>query len=179
MLTPAHIAASYLLSQVPRLIGTPLSSSEVIAVIVAGNILDLDFIFGTFMGRKGDDHHNFITHTPAFVFVVWTTSLILFSQYFSQFTWVVILISILLHLVLDDIGYRFCKLGWQKISKYPQINWFYPLKTFNERIYSHSNKILLKDYMTEAKVSMFFEFLLIITALLVFIFKTLYGQMDF
>jgi membrane-bound metal-dependent hydrolase YbcI (DUF457 family) len=165
MLTPAHIAASYLLSQAPRLVQMPLSSSEVIAVTMIGNILDLDFVLGTFLGKKGDDHHNFITHTPIFVLIAWTASFIFFSHYFSQPAWVMILISLLLHLVLDDISYWFCKLGWQKMSKYPQINWFYPFTKFVMREYEKTNNDLLNEYLVQAKVNVIFEVLLITFAI--------------
>ena len=169
MLTPAHIAASYLLSQVPSVMKIPITSSEVAAIVLAGNILDLDFLFGTLLGKRGDDHHNFITHTPIFSFTAWMIGYILFSSYFSQLAWIMILVSMLLHLVLDDIGYWFYKLGWQQISKYPQINWLYPLKDFHKRIIPQSNNMALKEYLTKARVNLIVETSLITAALFVFL----------
>lgn len=168
MLTQAHIASSYLLSQAPALIGKPLTSPEVIIIIVAGNILDIDFVIGSFLGKKGDDHHNFITHTPIFVLIVWAISFVLFFQYLSQLTWILTLISVFLHLFLDDIGYWFCKLGWQQISKYPQINWFYPITSFKIRNYEYSINPLIKNYFSKAPANAILELVLILFSLLVF-----------
>lgn len=169
MLTPAHVASSYLLSQIPRLFGQPLSTDEVATVILAGNIIDLDFLFGYLRNKKGDDHHNFLTHTPLFVFIVWIMGFLLFSSTFSFLAWVLILGSGLLHLVLDDTGYWFCKLGWQEISKYPQINWLYPLAPFKSRKYHGTNRSLLKDYFQKARVNVFLEVTLIFSAIVVFL----------
>ena len=172
MLTPAHIGASYLLSQVPSLAGHSLSTQEVLAVVIVGNIVDLDFMWGILKKKKGDDHHNFVTHTPIFVITAWLLLFLLFNNVFNLMTWVMILISGLLHLVLDDVGYWFCRLGWQKISKYPQINWFYPLTRFKKRAYEGTNAHLLKDYFTKAKVSVALEVVFIFAALVVFLVRS-------
>ncbi len=169
MLTPAHIASSYLLSQVPCLFGQPLSSYDVTTVILAGNVLDLDFLLGYLRNKKGDDHHNFVTHTPLFVFVVWTICLLLFPHIFSSLLWMLIFVSAMIHLGLDDIGYWFCRFEWQKISKYPQINWLYPFAPFQSRKYHGTNRSLLKDYFQKARVNVFLEVTLIFSAIVVFL----------
>ena len=43
MLTSGHIAASYILAQSVKSIGIPLTFNEVFGIIIAGNIIDLDF----------------------------------------------------------------------------------------------------------------------------------------
>jgi hypothetical protein len=44
MLTGGHFAASYLLTQLPQNFGVILNNSEVISILIAGNLPDIDFI---------------------------------------------------------------------------------------------------------------------------------------
>jgi hypothetical protein len=169
MLTPAHIAASYLLSQTPGLLHITLGTNEVLAIVVAGNVVDLDFIWGIINKKSGDDHHNFITHTPIFTVSIWLLVFLVFNNMFSFMAWTLILLSGLLHLFLDDIGYWFCRFGWQQISKYHQINWLYPFKSFPKRKYLGSTKQLLRDYLTKAKVNISLELLLLALGVVVFL----------
>ena len=48
MLTGGHIAMSYLLAETPKLFGLTLTNKEILTVIIAGNIIDLDFLVGLF-----------------------------------------------------------------------------------------------------------------------------------
>ena len=64
MLTLGHIATSYLISIGAKNAGFPISSNEILQIVVAGNIMDVDFIIGQFTGKTGETHHQNITHTP-------------------------------------------------------------------------------------------------------------------
>jgi len=62
MLTGGHIAISYLLAETPRLFGLTLINKEIISIIIAGNIVDLDFLIGFINGKTGEAHHQNLTH---------------------------------------------------------------------------------------------------------------------
>lgn len=169
MLTPGHIAASYLIAKSGEMIGIPLSNNETLLVVAAGNILDLDLLIGSVIGMKGEKHHNLPTHTPLGAIFIWVVWLLTFGGFFSVATNLLIFFALFIHLILDDMGYWFCKLGWQKISKSPQINWLFPFKRnyFKE---STGNIKALANYTNKARVQFIVEKILIIVALLVFAF---------
>lgn len=172
MLPSAHVASSYLISQAPRLFGQSLTTPEVLIVITAGNIIDVDFIVANLLRIKEKDHHNLITHTPIFILGAWTFDFILFSNMLSNLVWFLILIVAMFHLVLDSSLYWFYKWGKQKISKYPQINWLYPLTPFIKKTNEMPNKsflFFLKNYFNQARFSVFVEVLLVMTASLYFL----------
>lgn len=171
MLTPAHIAASYLISQIPLLFGKPLSTYEIIAVIVAGNIVDVDLLVGSFLNKRGDDHHRFFSHTPIFTLFLWVISFIFFRQSFQIIIWILIFIAGLVHLLLDDTGYWFASLGWQKISRYPQINWLYPFTSFQKRKDKRTYGMFFKDYLLYARINLLTETILIALAICVFLLQ--------
>ena len=170
MTTPAHIAFSYLLSQSLSLFGRYPTTSETLAIMVAGNIFDIDYIIGRFLGIKGDSHHNFITHTPIFIITIWLIGLIFFSHYFDHLIWIMILVSALIHLILDNASYWFSKLGWQQISKYPQINWFYPLTPFLKRKQQKDSRSFIEVYLSETKINLVLEMFLTTSAILFYIY---------
>ena len=65
MLPLGHIAFSYLISQLPRFRGKFLSTKEILFVIFAGSVFDLDLIiYPLFFGQSSVGHHFFVTHTP-------------------------------------------------------------------------------------------------------------------
>ncbi len=164
MLFIGHIAASYILAQSPRLFGYEPSSMDLFKIIVFGNVLDLDLLVGFVTGKRGDQHHDLITHTPLFAIVAW----VVFS-YFFDFN-ILILASLLLHLILDDIGYWFCKLGLQEVSSYPQINWGYPFTTFTSKEKRVAgNKMIISNYLKKAKANVVLEIVLLISAILIMV----------
>lgn len=170
MLTPSHIAVSYLLSQTPRLFGVEVSLSETILIIMAGNILDLDFIFGQFIGKRGDSHHNFPTHTPLAIVVIWVSFLVVYGWHLSLIINLLVLLSLFIHLVLDDLGYWLFRLRLQEESQYPQINWFYPLTKFQSQTRrTNNNSDVLSTYFNKSKANLILEAVIIIAALWLFI----------
>ena len=165
-----HIAGSYLLAKSSQLLGYGISSREILSIVVAGNVLDLDLFFGFLLGKKGDQHHDFITHTPFMAVTLWTAFELFYGSNFSLTTNILILVSLLLHLVLDDIGYWFWKLGLREVSSYSQINWAYPFTKFQsakKRI--ANNNETLNNYFRKAKANIVLEIVLALTAILIFI----------
>ena len=57
MITGGHIATSYLLAEGARHLGFPLTSGEIFQIIVAGNVIDIDFVVGQITGKTGEAHH--------------------------------------------------------------------------------------------------------------------------
>lgn len=166
MLTGGHVAVSYLLAETPKLFGLTLTNKEIFTVIIAGNIIDLDFLVGLFNGRTGESHHKNLTHTPfgiSLLFIGWH---ILFKPLFCLS--ILILTSMYLHLVLDDIGYWTFKLGFTKVKINPQINWLYPFKPFLKTKMMTNNKEVLGFYLLKAWPIALMELILIIIALIIF-----------
>ena len=166
MLTGGHIAALYLLTETLRLFGLTLTNKEIIAVIIAGNIIDLDFLTGFFNGKTGEAHHQNLTHTPFGILLLSAGWYLLFKPSFPLF--ILIIVSMFFHLVFDEIGYWVHKLGFIRIKVNPQINWFYPSKPFSKVELIKSNKKSLKFYLLKAWPIALMELILIITALTIF-----------
>lgn len=161
MLTPSHIASSYLLAQIPGLFGLPLTGLEIGVIIFAGNVVDIDFVVGMLFGKKGDDHHAFVTHTPIAVIAMWAVALMFLSDQLRPSVWLLSLCAGLLHLILDDVGYWFYRWGWQKLETPPQIDWFYPFQKLLRRPYEGSNINLVRKYISEGRVNVIVEIFLI------------------
>ena len=169
MLTGGHVAISYLLAETPRLFGLTLTNKEIISIIIAGNIVDLDFLLGFVNGKTGEAHHQNLTHTPFGI------SLLYFGWYLllqpSFLLSILIIASMFLHLVLDDVGYWTYKLGFTKVEINPQINWLYPFKTFTKIKMMTNNKEVLRFYLLKAWPIALLELILIITALIIFFIR--------
>jgi len=73
-----------------------------------------------------------------------------------------------LHLVLDEIGFWTYKLGFIKTKVNPQINWFYPFKSFPKIKMMTNNNEVLQFYLLKAWPIVLTELILIITSLFVF-----------
>lgn len=58
MLTPGHIAASYLISKLPIRRNKKLKTSETLFIVFSGNSFDLDFLLPPLFGYPGGLHHN-------------------------------------------------------------------------------------------------------------------------
>jgi len=165
MLTGGHIAVSYLLAETSKLFGLTLTNKEVITIIIAGNIIDLDFLIGFFNGKTGEAHHQNLTHTPFGILLLNIGWYLLLKPSFSLS--VLILVSTFLHLILDEISYWAYKLGFIKTKINPQINWLYPFKSFPKVELIKSNKESLKFYLLKAWPIALMELILIITALII------------
>jgi hypothetical protein len=171
MLLLGHLSASYILAQVPSLFGTSLTIQEQIFVVAAGSILDFDLLIARFFVKREAYHHLTPIHTPLFTLVISFIAYFLLKNIFSTQAIIFGFLAIILHLVLDDIGYWFCRLGLQKISKVPQIFWLYPFDKRRKHYIlnwqketNQSNVGLIKNYLTLAPVNIIFEILLTICA---------------
>jgi hypothetical protein len=176
MLTLGHLSASYLISQIPTFYGAPISSSEQILIVGAGYVLDLDLLIAKYFVKREAYHHLLPTHTPLFVVTVSTVGFLLLQNIFSPLALFLSFVAMMVHLILDDIGYWFCKLGLQKISDVPQIFWAYPFDKRKQRYIKNwqhetdfSNYGTIKSYLTKAPANVVSELLLFAAALLVFL----------
>lgn len=166
MLPPGHLAASYILVKSAEIFGFKVSLPETMLILAASVVFDFDLIVAN---RLKKSHHELITHTPFGVFLIWLVFVLLFGNYLSIMTRVLILASLFLHLLLDEISMRFYKLGWQQQSMWVEINWLYPFKKFKD----HQKPEILKfsvisDYIRNAKVNVIMEILMVILAILIF-----------
>ena len=172
MLTLGHISASYLLAQTSLLLGTPLSNQEQIFVMAAGYVLDLDLLFARIFVKREAYHHLLPTHTPLFAVTISILGYLLFRNIFSNQAILLAVCALFLHLVLDDIGYWFYKLGWQRISTIPQIFWLYPFDKRRKHFVNswqnsttQTNAETLELYLTKAPVNVILEVILGLAAL--------------
>ena len=167
MLTGGHIAASYLIAETAKSFGVPVTASETIQIIIAGNIVDIDFFVGLINGKTGEEHHQNITHTPLGA----VTLLILLSILFdaSVVSAALLGISLFIHLILDDVGYWMYKLGIYKSRTNSQVNWFYPFNKFQKHNLIKGNKEVLKFYLVKAWPVAVIEILLVLIAVIVFL----------
>ncbi|OGG25745.1 hypothetical protein A2960_05355 [Candidatus Gottesmanbacteria bacterium RIFCSPLOWO2_01_FULL_39_12b] len=176
MLTLGHLSASYLISQVPAIYGVPLTTTEQILVVGAGYVLDLDLLIAKLFVKREAYHHLLPTHTPLFVIIFSTLAFIFLKDVLSSTVLLLSFIAMMVHLVLDDIGYWFCKLGLQKLSKVPQIFWLYPFDNRRRHYVKNwqyetniSNYGMIKSYLTNAPANVIFELLFFTLAILVFL----------
>ena len=145
MLTGGHIATSYMLTETSRFFGLTLTNKEILTIIIAGNIIDLDFLTGLFNGKTGEAHHQNLTHTPFGILLLSVGWYLLFKPSFSLF--ILIIVSMFFHLVLDEISYWVYKLGFIRTKVNPQINWLYPFRPFPKVELIKNNKESLKFYL--------------------------------
>lgn len=167
MLTPGHIAASFIITAGAINLGFPISSNEIWQVIIAGNIMDMDFVIGQFIGKTGEAHHQNVTHTP-----LGATLILLILWLFFHPTILIMtlfLIALLVHLILDDIGFWMYKLRFYKTPTNPQVNWLYPLTPFHKNKLIKGNKEVLSFYLFKAWPVALLELLLILVATILFL----------
>ncbi len=167
MITGGHIAISYLLAGGVKHFGLPLSSGETLQIIIAGNVMDIDFLVGLVTGKTGEAHHQNITHTPLGAILLWGFLFLVFQPSFVVS--LLFLISLFLHLVFDDIGYWMYKLKLYNTPTNSQINWLYPLTTFHKNKLIKGNKEVLIFYLFKAWPVALLELLLILVAIIVYI----------
>mgnify|MGYP001601639189 FL=1 len=180
MLTLGHLSASYLIAQIPTIYGMPLTSAEQILVVGAGYVLDLDLFISKFFVKREAYHHLLPTHTPLFVIIFSTIAFILLRNVVSLTALLLSFMAMMTHLVLDDIGYWFCKLGLQKVSEVPQIFWLYPFDNRRHHYVKNwqhetdiSNYGMIKSYLSKAPANVVSELLLFTLAILVFLSRNI------
>ena len=171
MTTLGHITSSYILANASRLVGLSPTDSEILITILAGNILDLDVFAGVLLKKRGDEHHNLITHSPFGALLIYIPIAVLLAYFESYLLLILIPLAFLLHLVLDDISYWFCRLGIQQISKYPQINWLYPVKQGRTDNWVTNNRAAIITYFKNARVNVVLEGIFLVVAVLLFFFS--------
>lgn len=164
MLPPGHIAASYILVKSVELAGFNISGAETLLVLAASIVLDFDLLPAQ---RLKISHHDLISHTPLGAFVLWLIFVFIVGDYLSPTGQILILLSLLLHLLLDEAGFWLCRLKLRGISREPQITWLYPWAKFPRRKNPETFKFsFFKDYFQKAKANVFLEISLSILALL-------------
>ncbi|MDP2927004.1 MAG: hypothetical protein Q8N65_02625 [bacterium] len=164
MLPPGHIAASYILVKSVELAGFNISGAETLVVLAASIVLDFDLLSANFLKRS---HHDLISHTPLGAFILWLIFIFIVGGNLSPTGQILILLSLLLHLLLDEAGFWLYRLKLQGISREPQITWLYPRVKFPRRKDPGAFKLsFFKDYFQKAKANVFLEIILSLTALL-------------
>lgn len=169
MITGGHIAISYLLAEGSKAIGFPLSNIEILGILIVGNISDVDFLIGLINGKKGEEHHQNITHTPVGIILIWLIVLVILRPDLS-FSFI-LLLSLIIHLILDDLGHIFARIGIYKQVPSPQINWLYPLTGYSKHSLIKNNREVLKHYLIKGWPIAALEILSIIAALMVYFVK--------
>lgn len=166
MLTPGHIAASYLIASGAKSLGFSISSSEIWQIIFAGNIMDMDFVIGQFTGKTGEAHHHNITHTPLGAILILPILWLLFHPSIS--VTILCLIALLVHLILDDIGYWVYRFHFYKTPTNPQVNWLYPITPFHKNKLITGNKKVLNFYLFNAWPVATLELILVLSTVLLY-----------
>lgn len=169
MITGGHIAISYLIAETSKQFGIVIDGNQILGVVLAGNLPDIDFFKGFFTGKWGENHHQNTTHTPIGILLVWT--IILVFGKIQLFYALIILFSMLVHLLLDDLGHILAKLNIFHQTPNPQINWLYPFTQYSKHKLISNNKEVLKHYLIDGWPIAIFEFILIIVATIVFIWS--------
>jgi hypothetical protein len=170
MLTFGHIATSYILGETLKGVGVPITNPELVIMVIIGNLPDIDFFAGYITGKKGEAHHQNITHTPLGVFGVWLLAIILLKP--TTLIALAYLASILLHLVLDDFGYWLYKLKLVHMKMDPQINWLFPLRPYSSHSLIISTKKVLKHYLFSAYPISLLELAISLIAILLFLISS-------
>ncbi|OGG08952.1 hypothetical protein A2154_00905 [Candidatus Gottesmanbacteria bacterium RBG_16_43_7] len=171
MITGGHIAVSYLLAESAKSLGIHLTNNEVIGIIIAGNITDIDFFAGFLNGKTGEAHHQNITHTPFGILLIWGVMNLVFHP--ISYVSLLLLLSLLIHLILDDVGYWAYRTGIYKLAVNPQVNWLYPFTQFHKQPLITSNKVVLRNYIFKAWPIALAEGILIVLAIIIFIVRNL------
>lgn len=151
---------SYLIAEGAKHFGIDLKNEQILQIIVAGNILDIDFLVGLLNGRKGELHHQNITHTPLGALIVGIVLSIIFKV--NLVISAIFLLSLFVHLLLDDLGHILAILGIYKRNPKLQINWLWPITKYPNEDRMISNKEVLRYYLIRAWPIALLELMLVI-----------------
>lgn len=174
MLTPGHLASSYLISQSARLKGHAPTTRDVLFIVAAGYVLDLDLLITPLFGVKPSYHHFLPTHTPLFVALASLLGIFLLRKKIKPLILCLAIVAMFSHLILDDIGYWLQLIGLQGESKIPQIFWLYPFDPRREIAIqqveqTRSGYETISLYLNQAKANMILEIMLVVSAVVTFL----------
>jgi len=146
MLPFGHTAVDYLIAKKSR---QKLTLKEIVLVVVAANIFDLDFFLLTILGITGGQHHYYLGHTPLIGLIYWLIIYLAFRHKFPRQIFVLVALALLSHLVIDDFSYWLTLVGLEKdVSS--QVNWFFPFTQKNPPLEPLTNCEVLKIYLFQA-----------------------------
>lgn len=170
MLPPGHLASTYILIRAAEGLGFRLSPLETLAVLFSGLVLDFDMVPSQLLRRH---HHDLFTHTPFGSLVLWLIFVFIPGIPLSADAKVLILLSLWLHLVLDQAGYWLCRLGLPGVSQESQITWQYPRRPFPKRQKGAGRlrPSFFRDYWQKARANVAAEIFLSAFALLLFLIQ--------
>ena len=140
--------------------------SQLFLILLFSNIFDLDIVVGRILGKKGEEHHNYVTHTPVGVLIMWMFFVFVLFRDMSPVFNLTILLGMFLHLVLDETQHIFFKLKLQKKTENPQINWFFPVTKPHDKDPTTGVKNSLNKHIREMPISSSLE-LIAIAALII------------
>lgn len=164
----AHLPASYILIKSANLLGYHTSFTEGFLILAAGIVLDFDLLTSRLSKKT---HHDLFTHTPLGVFLIWFAFVIIFGGNLSLVGKVLILLSLLLHLLLDELNHWVYFWKTKKTDKLFEINWLYPLTKFKDRPAAQKLTSFLCDYFREDKANVLLETAVTAIAALFFFVK--------
>jgi len=177
MLPFGHLAASYLISQIPGKNKQILNPKEIFVVLLAGIMFDFDFLLPNLFGYPGGTHHFFATHTPMAGIIYWLIMWIILRKLIRPRVFFLIALALLSHLVLDDLSYWLGLIGWESRS-WPQIFWGYPFDSRREywinyffdhyQQHPYTNQDVWDSYFFRLPKLYYLEILLVIWAIFVF-----------
>ena len=164
-----HIATTYIIAfSLSLIFNVQISWYEMALIIVFANIIDFDYLIGRVFGKKGEAHHSFITHTPFGIFILW---LIFSFTVFYKSLWeikAILLITMLFHLVLDEVQYILYRAGIQPETPHKQINWLYPIKKHEPKQLERKKAKEIAKKMRPLLIS---ESVIILIAVLLFVWN--------
>lgn len=172
MLPFGHAAAGYLIAKTSS---QKLTPKAIVLIILAANIFDLDFLVLTIFGIPGGQHHYYPGHTFLMGLVYWLLIYLIFRNKFSRQVFILVVLSLLSHLVIDDFSYWLSLAGLEK-GVPSQINWLFPIIQKSLLAESLSNLDILRKYLIETPKLFYLELLTIVTAIVVFVHDKISGH---
>lgn len=172
MLTPGHLASSYIISQIPSFYGKSLTTTDQMFVIALGYVLDLDLFIPSKKGAA--NHHLLPTHTLLFACLLLGILITVFIKLFSSLAFIFGGVALFAHLVLDDLSFWLYKLGFKKECSVPQIFWLYPFDKQRKKVIDEAQNITIMEalrlYFTHP-ITVFLEIALVLLAVAIFVFQ--------
>lgn len=162
-MTPTgHIGASIILANSPRLLGKSFSQKQQLAVVVAGNFIDIDHLIPIYTNFS-QSHHNLPSHTPLIPIIVWIIYYLVYGKKHQPPIFnIILLISSLLHLFLDSTGHWLYLIELDNFSRLPEINWLYPFTSFVPKISKITRPFeFINSYFSLAPITVGLEMLFI------------------
>ncbi len=164
-----HLATTYIIAFAFSFIfNVQMNWYELILILIFANIIDFDYLIGRIFGKKGEAHHGFITHTPFGVFILWL--IFAFTVFYNSSVEikVLLLITMMIHLVLDEIQYILYRAGIQPDTPHKQINWLYPIQKHKPKQLERKKA---KEIAQKMKPLLISESVIILIAILLFMWN--------